>query len=94
MIPVHLCSPEAVILDRAVQRTDAEVQQHGQGEHDGRVAEGEEVPDAKRALPVLDQLAGGVVDRGDVVGVKGMAHAQGVGQHPGADPKSSVLLMW
>ena len=34
---------------------------------------------------VGDQLAGGVVDRRDVIGVEGMAQAEGVGEHADAD---------
>ena len=85
MIPVPVCSPRVVVLDLAVQGPDAEVQQHGQREHDGGVAEGEEEADAQRPLAVVDQLAGGVVDGGDVVGVERVPHAQGVGQDPGPE---------
>ena len=49
---------------------DAE-QQRDQ-EHDARVAQREEEPDPERLLPFLQQLTGGVVDRRDVVGIKGM----------------------
>ena len=49
-------------------------------EHDRRVPEREEEADAHRALAVLQQLAGRVVDRGDVVGVEGVAEAEGVGE--------------
>ena len=82
--------PRAAVFDLAVERADAEVQQHGQEEDDRGVAEGEEVADAERALAVVDQLAGGVVDGGDVVGVEGVAHAQGVGQHAGPEAEDLV----
>jgi hypothetical protein len=36
-------------------------------------------------LVVGEQLAGGVVDRGDVVGIEGVAQAESVGQHPDPD---------
>jgi hypothetical protein len=36
------------------------------------MAEREEEADAKRALAVIHQLAGGVVDGGDVVGIERM----------------------
>jgi len=40
-----------------------------------------------RALPVGHELAGRVVDRGDVVGVEGVPHAQGVGGDAQPDPE-------
>ena len=64
---------------------------------DGRVAEGEEVADAERALrpldlaPLVHQLAGGVVDGRDVVGVEGVAQAQGVGEDAHPDPEALVV---
>ena len=51
-----------------------------QGDDDRRVAEREEEPDADRPLAVLHQLAGGVVDGRDVVGVDGVAEPEGVGE--------------
>ena len=53
----------------------------GEDEHHRRVAEREEEPDRQRPLALADQLAGGVVDGGDVVGVERVPHAEGVGQH-------------
>jgi hypothetical protein len=44
------------------------------------VPEREEEADTHRALPVLQQLAGGVVDRGDVIGVERVPEAEGVGE--------------
>ena len=49
------------------------------------VAQGEPEADRQRALALVHQLAGGVVDRRDVVGVEGVPHAQGVGGHADAD---------
>ena len=37
-------------------------------------------PTPSGRLPLLQQLAGGVVDRGDVVGVEGVAQTEGVGE--------------
>ena len=42
--------------------------------------EREEEADAHRALAVLQQLASGVVDRGDVVGVERVTQPEGVGE--------------
>src|SRR5262249_28422208 len=52
----------------------------GQREDDRRVAEREEEADAQRALAVLEELAGRVVDRCDVVGVEGVAQTERVGE--------------
>jgi hypothetical protein len=49
------------------------------------MAEREPEADRQRALAVGHQLAGGVVDRGDVVGVKRVAHAQRVRGDPESD---------
>ena len=50
-----------------------------------RVAEAEPEADAHRALAVGHQLAGGVVDGRDVVGVEGVPHAEGVRREAEAD---------
>ena len=74
-----------VVLDRTDERLDAEREQERQREHDRRVAEGEPEPDRHRALAVVHELAGGVVDGGDVVAVEGVPHAQGVGGEADAE---------
>ena len=51
-----------------------------QRDHDRGVAQGEEQTHAHRTLPVLHQLAGGIVDRGDVVRVHRVAQAERVGE--------------
>src|SRR5918996_4479881 len=59
-------------------------QRCGQREHDRRVTEREEEPHAERALSVLQELARRVVDRGDVIDVKGVTKPERVGRaHPG-----------
>ena len=57
------------------------------------VAEGEEEPGAQRALAVGHQLAGGVVDGGDVIGVEGVPDAEGPGGegHPEAEAEAPAL---
>src|SRR3954452_9117365 len=40
--------------------------------------------------PVGEQLAGRVVDGGDVVGVEGVPQAEGVGEHPHADVEDAA----
>ena len=51
------------------------------------MAQREEESDGEGALPVAHQLAGGVVDGGDVVGVEGVPQAQGVGRQPDTNAK-------
>jgi len=51
------------------------------------VAQGEEEADAQRPAAFVHQLAGGVVDRRDVVGIEGVPQPEGVGQHAGAHPE-------
>src|ERR1035437_7364609 len=55
-------------------------ERRGQREHDGRVAEREEEPDPERATAFGDQLAGGVVDRRDVIGVERVPKPEAVGE--------------
>ena len=55
-----------------------------------RVAEREEEPDAQRPLAVAHQLARRVVDRADVVGVEGVAHAERVGGDADADAEDAA----
>lgn len=54
-------------------------------EDDGGVAQAEPGADADGALAGGDQAAGHEVDGGDVVGVEGVAEAQGVGEDGGGD---------
>jgi hypothetical protein len=56
--------------NRAAQRLDPQREQHREHEHDRRVSEREEEADTQRPLAIGHQLAGCVVDRGDVIGVK------------------------
>jgi hypothetical protein len=62
-----------VLLDGPDYCLEPEGNEQRQPEHHRRVAEGEEEANGKRPLPVVHQLAGGVVDRGDVVGVECVA---------------------
>ena len=50
------------------------------------------IADAERPLPVLDQLASGVVDGGDVVGIEGVPHAEGVSQDTGTESEELGLV--
>lgn len=47
-----------------------------QREDDAGVTQRKEETDPQRALPVAQQLAGGVVDGGDVIGVEGVPQAR------------------
>ena len=75
----------AVVLERRDLRVDGarrDREAGGEREDDRRVAEREEEADAERPLALLEQLPRRVVDRGDVVGVEGVAQAEGVGELP------------
>ena len=67
-------------------RSDGEGRQHD----DCRVSEGEEEADCRGALTLLHQFAGDVVDGGDMIGVDGMAEAEGVRQQCGAEQHRMV----
>lgn len=56
---------------------------HAGDDDDGGVAEAEPGADADGALAGRDEAAGHEVDRADVVGIEGMAQAEGVGQDGG-----------
>ena len=56
----------------------------GGQDHHGGMADGEEEADTDRALALLHQLAGDVVDGRDVVGVDGVAQAEAIGEQGGA----------
>ena len=86
-----LLQVRVVVLELLAQAADAEVQQDGQHEHHAGVPEREEEPGRQRSLALTDQLAGGVVDGGDVVGVEGVPHAERVGQRAGADAEDRRL---
>ena len=66
-------TPCTIALDRQAEG-DRDQQHHG------RVAEREEEAHADRLLALLQQLARGVVDGRDVVGVEGVAQPEGVGE--------------
>ena len=77
-----LLQDRGVVLELTGQRTGCRGEQGDQSEDDARMAEGEPEPDGHRPLALGHQLAGGVVDRGDVVGVEGVPHAQRVRGQP------------
>ena len=66
---------------------------HRQRQHDGGVAQGEEEPHPQWALAFLQQVAGGVIDGGDVVGVEGVAQPEPVGQRPGPGEDQGALAV-
>ncbi len=55
------------------------------------MAEREEEADADRALALLHQLAGDIVDGGDVIGVDRVAQAEAVGQQRRAQQHRMVV---
>jgi hypothetical protein len=87
--PGRLLQSRAVVLDRAAEPAHADHDQHAEREHDRRVPEREPEADAERALALRHQLACGVVDRGDVVGVEGVAEAERVGGDAEADTEDA-----
>ena len=58
---------------------------------DGGVAEGEHESDGDGALALLHELAGDVVDGGNVVGVDSVAQAEGVREEGGAEQDGIVV---
>ena len=54
-------------------------------QHDRRMAERKHKPNRNRPLSLLHQLAGHIVDRGDVVGVHRMPQAEAVGEQGRAE---------
>ena len=95
--PVTWCSSEWSFLTGPASDLDPDREQEREREHDRRVPEREPEPDAQRPLAFAHQLAGGVVDRGDVVGVEGVAHPERVGGD--ADPdrersRRSEAVVW
>ena len=65
-------------------------QARGEREDDRRVAKREEEADTHRAFAVLQQLARGVVDRRNVIGVEGMPKTEGVGQR--SEPRERRVM--
>ena len=72
---------------QVLQRVETVPQRHRRGgdeqrqpHHHGGMAEREPQTDRQRPAPLVHQLAGDVVDGGDVVGVEGVAQAERVGE--------------
>jgi len=68
------------------QGADAEGEQRHHGEDDRAVAEAEPEPDAQGTLTLAHELAGGVVDGRDVIGVERVPHAERVCRDAQSDP--------
>ena len=77
-----MCRVEWSVRDLAAEAAHADGDEHAEREDDRGVPEREEEPDAERPLALAHELARGVVDRGDVVGVEGVAQPQRVGRDP------------
>jgi len=75
----------AVVLQGVRQAAHAGDDEHAEREDDRRVPEREPEADAQRPLTLRHQLARGVVDRRDVVGVERVAQAQRVCRDPEPD---------
>ena len=55
------------------------------------MAEREIEPERDRPLALLHQLAGGVVDGGDMVGIDGVAQPEAVGEEAGGEQDRMVV---
>ncbi len=76
-----------LVLEGRRRERDADGRQH----HHGGMAEREIEPERDRPLALLHQLAGGVVDRGDVVGIDRVAQPEAVGQQAGGEQDRMVV---
>ena len=56
-----------------------------------RVAKGEEEPDTQGALSIVKELARGAINGGNVINIKGVAHAEAVGKKTSANADGCVL---
>ena len=88
--PVAWCSAEPSFATPPLRPLMPTREPDREQEDDRRVAEREEEADAQRPLAVAHQLARGVVDRADVVGVEGVAHAERVGRDADADAEDAA----
>ena len=79
--PERLQHRRALVLHRSHDRAHADREQERQPEHDAGMAQREPETGGQRAGALADQLAGGVVDHGDVVGVERVPHSEQVGGH-------------
>ena len=87
----ELLKAGVAVGDRAVDGLLREHDPDADRDHDCRVAEREEEADAERPLSLVHQLAGGVVDRRDVVSIEGVAQSERVRQARDADPEALVV---
>jgi len=62
------------------ERRGGERNANRQGHHHGRVSERKEEADADRALALLHEPAGNVVDRRDMIGIDCVPQAKGIGE--------------
>jgi hypothetical protein len=79
-----------VVAHLGSERSGPESEQDREADHDRRVTEREEEADGHRTLALGHELSRGVVNRGDVVGVEGVAHAERVREDPGADAEHTL----
>ena len=78
-------SAEALVLmippiEARGERRGGERNANRQGHHHGRVSERKEEADADRALALLHEPAGNVVDRRDMIGIDCVPQAKGIGE--------------
>ena len=80
-----LMMPPMLLRPIEVQGRGGQRDAGGRQDHHSGVAHGEEEAHGHRALALLHQLAGDVVDGRDVVGVHGVPQTEAVGQQRGAE---------
>jgi hypothetical protein len=80
-----------VVGHRAVDGLLGDDDPNADHDDDRRVPEREPEAEAQRSLALVHQLAGGVVDRRDVVGVKRVAQPERIGQPRDPDPEALVV---
>ena len=86
---VTWCRLELSFLTGPSSALHADRDQEREREHDRRMPQREPEPDAQRPLALAHQLAGRVVDRRDVIGVKRVAQSQRVGGDSDPDRERS-----
>ena len=90
-IPPNCSRLRVVVRDGAVDRFLGDHDPDADRDHDRRVPERKPVPETERALALVHQLARGVIDRGDVIRVEGVAQTQRVREACDSDSQTLVV---
>jgi len=89
--PAELLEVRAAVRDRSVDRFLGDDDPDADRDHDRGMPEREPEADAQGSFALVHQLAGGVVDRRDVVGVERVSEPQRVREAGHADPEALVV---